>query len=465
MEYGIGSHQLLGSDQGFRQIWTQNSPGIEDASESGDFFGIILATGDFDGDGFDDLAIAAPYEDHELCFGPACEVTEEHGVVHVLYGSEEGLTSIGSQLLSQISTGGLEGDLEAEDRFGLTLAAGDFDFDGHDDLAIGVPFESIFTDGSEHEDAGALHVVYGSAAGLDTGRSLFWHLDTPGVPGEVGPVSHYALGLAAAPFQQKLDEAGPDDLIVGYPFHFQRRGAIHHFKGSVLGLLNQNVQEFTLDTAGIPGNAAVGDRFGEVLAVGDLNADRFADLAVAAAYKDTGGVENSGAVYVFLSDGTAGLGTGDVSIWSQASTGVLGDADPSELFGLGLCIGDFDRDGFDDLAIGTPYEVSETTEVAGAVNVLRGGLLGLTSAGNQFFNDHDVRGGSVEGNSFGAGLAFGRFDDRGPALVIGAPRVARARTDPDGYVHSAGAVHIVTAADFDDSFESGELSSWSQTRP
>ena len=89
---------------------------------------------DFDGDGYADLAIGAP--------GEAVRGTKPNaGVVHVIRGSASGLTEDGDQLWSQDLPGvkGVSlGGLKSGDRFGATLASGDFDRDGHADLAIGV---------------------------------------------------------------------------------------------------------------------------------------------------------------------------------------------------------------------------------------------------------------------------------------------------------------------------------------
>ena len=63
------------------------------------------------------------------------------GVVHVIRGSASGLTTVGDQLWSQDSPGvkGVaKGGLKSGDRFGSALASGDFDRDGHADLAIGM---------------------------------------------------------------------------------------------------------------------------------------------------------------------------------------------------------------------------------------------------------------------------------------------------------------------------------------
>jgi len=45
------------------QIWTEDSPNIDNQAETGDQFGQALATGDFNADGKDDLSVGVPLED------------------------------------------------------------------------------------------------------------------------------------------------------------------------------------------------------------------------------------------------------------------------------------------------------------------------------------------------------------------------------------------------------------------
>jgi hypothetical protein len=85
-----------------RQFWSQDSAGVEDAAESGDFFGDSLAAGDFNGDSRADLAIGAIGED--------VGSIREAGAVNVTYGSAAGLsaTAIPDQLWHQDSTSVLD---------------------------------------------------------------------------------------------------------------------------------------------------------------------------------------------------------------------------------------------------------------------------------------------------------------------------------------------------------------------
>src|SRR5690606_8314692 len=111
------------------QLWSQDSPGIDGIAEPGDGFGRSLTTGDFDDDGYADLAIGVPSDNGE-------------GAVNIIYGSADGLDAAGDQRWTQDSAGVL-GIAERFDSFGSSLAAGDLDGDGRDDLAIGVPGEDL----------------------------------------------------------------------------------------------------------------------------------------------------------------------------------------------------------------------------------------------------------------------------------------------------------------------------------
>ena len=108
---------------------------------------------DFNGDGYADLAIGIRRE--------AIGGHRRSGAMNVLYGSRQGLTSDGAQRWSQNTTG-VKGVCRSNELFGSALASGDFDRDGHADLAIGVPDDN--DTGARH--AGAVNVLYGSAAGL-----------------------------------------------------------------------------------------------------------------------------------------------------------------------------------------------------------------------------------------------------------------------------------------------------------
>jgi len=120
-----------------------------------DLFGMALATGDLDDDGFADLIAGAPWE-RVGTVGLA-------GVVSVIRGSAGGLTTAGGHVIAQVG-----GTVEVDDQFGAEVSTGDFDNDGIADLAVGAPAE----------DVGSIF----NAGAVSAGALLFTQ-NSPGVPG------------------------------------------------------------------------------------------------------------------------------------------------------------------------------------------------------------------------------------------------------------------------------------------
>jgi hypothetical protein len=172
-----------------------------------DRFGAAFATGDFDHDGFDDLVIGSPGRDN-------ANGDNAIGMITVLYGAPGspanggGFDFAARQFLWEDVVGGQS---NADDQFGSALAAGDFDGDGFDDLAIGTP-NNIAT----QDDEGLVTVLTGSA------NLLFTRFDAllPGYHGIPGPSPHqgglfFGTSLATGDF----DGNGFRDLAIGMP-HF-----------------------------------------------------------------------------------------------------------------------------------------------------------------------------------------------------------------------------------------------------
>src|SRR6185436_3850498 len=85
---GGGFQVIYGGPSGLtdvgNELFTQDDSGVPDVDETGDNLGYALAVADFDHDGFDDVAVAAPYEDIEL---PDGSVITDAGRVQVFSGS------------------------------------------------------------------------------------------------------------------------------------------------------------------------------------------------------------------------------------------------------------------------------------------------------------------------------------------------------------------------------------------
>ena len=87
----------------------------------------------------------------------------------------------------------MPGSAEIGDRLGFKLAVGDFDGDGRADDAAGAWTEGV----GPNPQAGAVNVLYGSAAGLTGAGSQVFTQDSPGVPGTAEHDDLFGGALAA----------------------------------------------------------------------------------------------------------------------------------------------------------------------------------------------------------------------------------------------------------------------------
>ena len=133
------------------------------------------------------------------------------------------------------------------------------------------------------------------------------------------------------------------DLAVGAPGEAVGSaggaGAVSVLPGSAGGLTTTGGRLFTQ----VGGTPEIGDQFGFVLAVGDFDNDGFADSAGPCSRPSAAG--GAGAVSALY--GSAG---GLTTAGGQLFTQVGGSVEALDLFGFSLAVGDFDNDGFADLA-------------------------------------------------------------------------------------------------------------------
>lgn len=385
--------------------------------------GPTVATGDFDGDGFDDLAAGVPGKDS----GRALDA----GAVVVVYGSADGVvTSRSQQLVPGASD--LAGTAESDDLFGAAVASGDFDADGYDDLVVGVPGEDAGAD----EDAGAVIVVAGSADGLVASISR-QRLSGAGLPGSPAAGDQLGAALAIGDF----DGDRYDDLAVGAPGDdtgAPDAGAVEVLGGSTTGLTTASGLELVAGSEGLAGRAQGGDLLGAALAAGDLDGDGQDDLAMGAPGQDVGGATNAGEVALVTGSGT-GLDQSTSLSVRAGRAGVAGRSERDDVFGTSLAIGDVDGAGTADLVVGVPGEDAGALN-DGAVVVVPSTGMGLDAEGSRQYwsggpgsagepGDHDLLGASV---AVGDVEADGRLE-----ILAGAPG------KDVGAVPAAGAVLVV----------------------
>jgi FG-GAP repeat len=306
------------------QLFTQDTPGVGSSVEPTDLFGLALAAGDFNNSGTDDLAVGAAAE--------SVGTVQFAGAVNVLYGRPvSGLTGANSQLFTQDSPG-VGSTAEQSDQFGQTLAAGDFNNSGTEDLAVGAAFESV----GVVEAAGAVNVLYGRpVTGLTGANSQLFTQDTPGVGSTAEEGDAFGLLLAGGDF----DANGADDLAVGVPFEtvgaVLAGGAVNVLYGSTSRLTGTGSQLFTQDTPGVEDTVERPDLFGFALAGGDFDADNADDLAIGAPGESLGTVLQAGAVNVLHGSTNRLSGTGS-QLFTQDTPGVDDTAEEFDFFGGAL---------------------------------------------------------------------------------------------------------------------------------
>jgi hypothetical protein len=422
-------HVIHGSAAGLveagQQYWSQEEKGVPNDAGVGELFGASLAAGDVNGDGFDDLTIGVPGE----VFGAA----NEAGAVLVLLGSDRGLTTSGNQYLSQ-TLAGMPDQAEDNDRFGAALSVGDFNDDGIGDLAVGIPGENV----GAVVGAGAVHVFLGATAGFEAARSQFFHQETTGISDTAEGGDGFGASLTSGDFNG--DTIG--DLAVGVPEEDLGgkidAGALHVLFGSASGPSSSGSLFLHQDAANVEGDAATNEQFSRVLIRADFDGDGFEDLAASIAF-EAGSAAAAGSVQVMYGS-TDGPDAGRDEIWNQDVPALSATAGAGDLFGFSLAGADFDGDGFDDLAIGTPGKTVQGLPEAGGVYWISGSAGGLTAAESRYWTQDD--GGSLErnesGDQVGAGLLGADFDADGAAeLLIGVPQ------EDAGSVRDSGKLHLL----------------------
>ena len=397
---------------GAQQVGQSLANGV---TEAGDRFGGAAASGDFNDDGFADLALGAPGEDE----GSVADV----GFVNVLYGSPSGLVRTGAQQLSQSRAAGLA---EQGDRFGAALAAADFDRDGYLDLAVGAPGEDDFG----VVDAGIVNVLYGSANGLSPASAQQFNQGQAGGVGEGG--DRFGSALTAGNF----DGDWQPDLAVGAPDEdvgsTADGGFVNVLYGSSGGLSSSRAQQFGQSAAG--GLTEPGDRFGAALAAGDFNGSGQADLAIGAPDEDDGATPDAGFVNA-LYGGSLGLsGSGARQMTQGFAAGAI---EAGDRFGAALAAGDFDASGQADLAVGAPDEDAGSTLDAGIANFLYGSTSGLASARAQQVSQGSLAGATETGDRLGAAVTSADYDGDGAwDVLLGAPDEDVGSVDAAGMVNA-----------------------------
>ncbi|MFI6727437.1 FG-GAP-like repeat-containing protein [Streptomyces atratus] len=374
-----------------RQVISQDRYGVPGTAETGDRFGSHLTAADLDGDGFTDLVVGTPGED----IGSARDV----GRQTVLWGGVGGLATA-----TDVGQGGAE------------TRAGDFDGDGHLDLATA--YQMRF--GPFSRTSGAARTgplvdldvrVYAMEAGDVDGdgttdlvvSSGSWDSDDGGAI----PPPHLQLlkgtedGLVAGPFIAYPDTVSADSIALGDIDGDGRQDVVFGrstaagggLVGVVRGTADGLAPRATLigqNTPGVPGTGESGDRFGTDVSVGDVTGDGYADVVTGIPGEDHAGRTDAGTFAVLRGSATGLVGT-KVQVLSQNTAGVPGTAENGDRFGSRTAVVG------GHVAVSAPEENSGS----GAVWVFPGTASGVTATRSVSFGPRTLAA-PVPGARFGS---------------------------------------------------------------
>jgi hypothetical protein len=388
----------------------------------GDEFGSAVANlGDLEVDGVTDLAVGAPGDD---------EGGTNRGAVWILFLNGDG--TVDTQQKIADSSGGFDGKLDNDDRFGSALAPlGDLNADGVNDLAVGVPGDD---DGGT--DRGAVWILFldGTTGKVRLSRKL--SDSSGGFGGTLNDGDRFGSAIASI---GDLDGDGVEDLAVGAPYADENgtdRGEIWilfmNRDGSV-----RSQQKVADGSGGFEGSLSDNDHFGSaVSSTGDLDGDGIPDLEVGAPGDDDGGTDR-GAVWILFMDRN-GRVRSEQKI-ADGSGQFNGDLNDNDGFGSALANpGDLDVDGTPDLAVGAPGSDDGGTD-RGAVWILFLDEAGKVRSESRISSTSgNFEGKLHDGDRFGSAVTgIGDLDSNGvPDLAVGAPE------DDDGGTNK-GAVWIL----------------------
>ncbi|MBJ7904830.1 FG-GAP repeat protein [Streptomyces sp. DSM 110735] len=383
---------------------------------------------DFNGDGYRDLVIGVPRG--------TVNGARSAGYLVVIPGSGTGLKTSARRVISQASPS-VPGTPEANDYFGAKRGSADLKRDGYADLVVSASGEA----GADGVQNGRTTILWGSASGLAGGTFLpapapnVNSLGSAGLfPADVdgdGATDLVSLNVAPDPkFHSVSVTSGPFTPGTTPPAaHEVYRDQLQEPHGTVADVDGDDRADLFLNQVGYQHGTPLGltpepswtfpSANAAVFTSGDFDHDGYADIA--SGWYGGSGLSDGGSVHVVYGGPDGPARSADLS---QATPGVPGADEVNDYFGAALSTGDVNGDGYDDLAVGAPFEAIGSAGNAGSVTLLYGSAKGLTGKGAAVFHQGTpgVPGGNEINDVFGRAVSLRDLNGDGRAdLTVSAP--------------------------------------------
>jgi hypothetical protein len=238
------------------------------------------------------------------------------------------------------------------DRAGIVSSAGDFNGDGFADILIGAP--GLTPQFSQASQAGGAVLIYGTDLGLPTVQNLtladiYAEFDSVRIRGSYpGGLCGFAVANVG-----RFNVDDYDDFAISCP------GEGVGYRGVTYVVFGPTSAAFTLSMPWTyNGFKVLGsedyERSGSVLALaGDINGDGYSDFMIGS----MGHNNNAGCVYVVFGGNYTynDLYMDDNATYAGHATRIYASNTTGSMLGFSLCNGDFNDDGYLDIALGAPY--------------------------------------------------------------------------------------------------------------
>ncbi len=346
------AYLMLGSSLGTDSTIDLSNADYSFAGENlDDFLGKNVSwAGDVDGDGLDDILLAAPGND---------DGGTSAGKVYLILASSLGTDSAFDLANADYS---FVGENTTSDQAGGSLAgAGDVDGDGLDDILIGAAGNDEGAGSEGGSDSGKVYVVLASslvAGSLDLEDADYSFLGE--MPGDAAGSIVSGAG--------DVDGDGLDDILIGAPFNDEvddKSGKAYLILASSLDPLGPT----DLEDADYGFLGEVEDDYaGRALAgAGDVDGDGLDDILIGAPHTNNLG---TGQAYLLLGSSIGASTTIDLTSADYTFTGEGGD----DRAGIGVAgAGDVNGDGLDDILVGA-FANDDGGTTAGKAYLLLGGF-------------------------------------------------------------------------------------------